>query len=187
MQSPVSPRIRRFAPIALAALCLLFAVHAALAEGVWKWVDKNGVPHYSDQPTPGAVRVDLNVQTYDSAAATIPPGARPTQPKPAAAPVPYQLIEIWKPGNDQAIVGSGGEVSVAVRVEPEVQAGHSLRLELNGARVSEPSSTATTFELKNIPRGTHTLAASVVTGAGQTLIQATPVTFHVLQPVVKRP
>lgn len=164
---------------------LLYGLGAS-AEGVWKWVDKNGVPHYSDQPVPGAVRIDLNVQTYQSSEAAIAPTSRSApQQTPAKAPVAYNVIEIWKPADDQAIIATGGQVSVSVRVEPDVQAGHSLRLELDGVRVSEPDSRTTAFDLKEIPRGTHTLSASIVNRTGETLAVSTPVKFHVIQPTVR--
>ena len=46
-----------FARIAWAAL--LFA-GAAAADQVYRWVDKNGQVHYSDQPAPNAQAVEIN-------------------------------------------------------------------------------------------------------------------------------
>jgi hypothetical protein len=172
---------------ALAALTLLSGA-TALAQQVWKWVDKNGVTHYSDQPIPGAVPVDIKLQTYSSDEATVPTTPRPTATPSATPPAQqYELIEVWKPENDLAITGTGGQLSVSVRVLPRVFPGHSVRLELDGVRVSEPNSQATDFELTEIARGTHTLSASIVTRDGQTLIQGTPVTFHMILPVVRPP
>jgi Domain of unknown function (DUF4124) len=160
----------------------------AIAATVWKWVDKNGAVHYSDQPGPGAVRVDLNVQTYDAKESKIPSN-RPITPQDSKTPVvpTYQKIEILKPVNEETFIGTGGLVSVSVQVDPGVQTGHSLRLELDGQRVSEPNSTATEFQLKEVPRGAHTLLASIVTRDGQVMIQSTAVTFFVQQQTITRP
>src|SRR5262252_10689165 len=49
-----------------------FACSVALATTVYKWVDENGVVHYSDQPHPNAEKVHVQaVQTYK--AGTAPP------------------------------------------------------------------------------------------------------------------
>ena len=64
--------------IALAALTL--AVSTAEAD-VYKTVDAQGQPHYSDQWSPGAVLIKQN-------ATRIEPGTPTDTPKPAAAPAP---------------------------------------------------------------------------------------------------
>ncbi|HTY50119.1 MAG TPA: DUF4124 domain-containing protein, partial [Steroidobacteraceae bacterium] len=47
---------------------MLAASTAAMASIVYKWVDADGVTHYSDTPVPGAVRTELGtVQTYKAA------------------------------------------------------------------------------------------------------------------------
>jgi hypothetical protein len=155
---------------------------------VWKWVDKNGVTHYSDQPTPGAKRIDLNtVQTYDSQEAAIQTSTSATPAKAAPrVPLAYEVIEIQKPVQDQSIIATGGLVQIALRVEPGVQAGHRIVIEMDGKVVSQPDSAATALDLNEVPRGSHTLTASVVTTTGEVLKQSDAVTFHVIQPSVRR-
>ena len=151
------------------------------AAEVWKWVDKNGVTHYSDQPVPGAVKINLqNAQTYKADDAAIPESTQPP-PRPSTAPTPYVSIGISAPTNEQTFTGTGGQVSVSVQLEPGLQAGDSVQLMMNGQVVSEPSSSATSFELKDVPRGTHTLLASVIGRDGQIVIQSPPVTFFMRQ------
>ncbi|HTE43041.1 MAG TPA: DUF4124 domain-containing protein [Steroidobacteraceae bacterium] len=164
---------------------------SASAQGVWKWVDKNGVTHYSDQPTPGAKRIDLNtVQTYDAQEAAIPPSTSSTSDAPAKAapraPIAYELVEIQKPVQDQSIIATGGQVQIAVRIEPGVQAGHRVKIEMDGKVISQPDSAATALDLTEVPRGAHTLTASVVTTTGEVLKQSDAVTFHVIQPTTRR-
>jgi hypothetical protein len=98
-----------------------------------------------------------------------------------ALPSTYSSIEITSPADEQTITGTGGQISVVVSVEPRLQSGDSIRLELDGLRVSEPNSTASTFELKDVPRGAHSLSASVVARDGQVLKQSAPITFFVQQ------
>ena len=56
------------------------ACSLALAATVYKWVDENGVVHYSDQPHPNAQKVQLKAaQTYkdSSPASAFAPAAAP--------------------------------------------------------------------------------------------------------------
>lgn len=168
-------------------LLMLLACSSAWSATVWKWVGSDGVVHYSDQPVPGAVQVDLNVQTYNASEAAIPTTQRSrSTPAKAAAPS-YQSIEITNPANEETIVNTGGQVSVSVTVEPGVSPGDSILLEMDGQTVSQPHSTATQFALTDVPRGAHSLVASVVSSSGQRLIQSKNVTFFVQQHSILHP
>lgn len=170
--------------IALALALIVGSSGAGYAQQVWKWVDKNGVTHYSDQPAPGAVRVDLHVQTYDSEAGAIPTTASAAKPK---APAPtYRSIRITQPANDDTVTGTNGVITVNVQVEPALQIGHGVLLTLDGQQVTEPGAT-TSFTLNDVSRGTHTLAVSVVDSNGESIISGNSVQFHMQQPVVRAP
>jgi len=59
----------------IAAVVMLLVSGLALAATVYKWVDENGVTHYSDQPHPGAQKVTVAApQTYS---APPPPAVAP--------------------------------------------------------------------------------------------------------------
>ena len=56
----------------LPLLLLLVACATANSTTVYKWVDANGVTHYSDQPHPGAEKLEITgAQTYGSHAAAV--------------------------------------------------------------------------------------------------------------------
>lgn len=170
----------------IALAVLLIGSSSALATTVWKWVDKNGVTHYSDQPVPGAVEVNVNAQTYDASEAQIPETQRSAPRTPPAQQAQYTSVEIVSPSNEQTIVGTGGAVSVSVRVTPGMRYGHVLQIHMDGQLMSEPESNATSLQLTNVPRGAHTLTASITTPEGQVLLRSAPVTFFVQQPSVLR-
>jgi hypothetical protein len=173
----------RTSPLQLIALLLAFSVATAgTTATVWKWVDKSGVTHYSDQPVPGAVQVDLlNVQTYSSDDATIPATDRQSKVRGNAASS-YATLAISAPADEETIIGTVGQVRVSVQVQPELQQGHSIRLTMDGQVVSQPNSADTSFELQEVTRGAHTLVASVISHDGQMQIQSAPVTFYIQQP-----
>ncbi len=156
--------------------CLLCTL--SLAHGdVYKWVDEAGVIHFSDQPVPGAERVTIKpVQTV-----TLPP----LPPSETAGSgnaddekqVPYTSLAIVQPAEDEAVRANNGNVSVKLDLDPSLQEGHSIALDLNGHRIA--TRTNTHFVLENVPRGTHTLQATVLDDQGRELIKANQVSFHV--------
>ncbi len=175
-------------------ILLMLAAGAALAQSqtghsVWKWVDADGIVHYSDRPVPGAERVDLKVQTYTSPKVQPPPTAAPAAPAAggqSTADEPYRNLEIWKPVNDQAIVNTAGQVEVRLRLEPGLKAGHAIWLYLDGKRVDGLAEDASDFELSGVARGTHTLQAAVADG-GKMVTLSDKVIFHVVQASTAQP
>jgi len=167
-------------------LLVLLAVPVFASQTVWKWVDANGVTHYSDRAVPGATRMEVSTGTTVGNS-TPSPSFGNASPDPVDAGPPYRDFEIWKPGNDETIANTGGQVSVNVRVEPAVQPGHTLSLYLDGRLVEGYPGNATSFELSNVARGTHSVVA-VVTNNNGSRVQETPsVTFHVRQESAAQP
>lgn len=168
-------------------IVLMLAAGVALAQTqgghtVWKWVDADGVVHYSDRPVAGAERVDLKVQTYSAPKVQSAPPAAPAAAAGgrSAADDTYRNLEIWKPANDQAIVNTAGQVEVRLRLEPGLKPGHAIWLYLDGKRVDGLAEDASDFELSGVARGTHTLQAAVADG-GRMVTLSDKVIFHVVQ------
>ena len=156
---------------------------------VWKWVDENGVTHYADRPVPGATRVEISTgQSVGSSPAspgpTVSSGATP---QPAASAPAYQTFEIWKPGNDETVPNTGGEVTVNIRLEPALRPGHFLRLYLDGRLVEGFPDDTVSFDLKDVPRGQHSLRAVIDTVGGMRLQETASVTFMVRQESIAQP
>jgi hypothetical protein len=167
-------------------LLVLLAGPALAGQTVWKWVDADGVTHYADRPVPGATRIELST---GSAVGNSTPSysSGTTTNNPVDAGPPYRNFEIWKPANDESIVNTGGQVTVNVRIEPNVQPGHTLSLYLDGRLVQGYPGDATSFELSNVPRGTHSLVAVVTDQSGSRLQETSTVSFHVHQESAAQP
>lgn len=173
------------------ALLFMLVCSAPLpaADGVWKWVDAQGVTHYSDRPVPGAVQVDIKVQAPTQSGPTPTTGATPATnntPAPPAAPV-YRTLEIWRPTRDEAIINTGGVVPVRMRVDPQLRPRHTLNVYLDGKLAQTLSAGAFDTELQNVPRGAHSVVAVVTDDAGTIVQQGQPVIFHVRQESVAQP
>ena len=166
----------------LALACLWLPSKAPLAE-IYKRVLPDGSVVYSDEPSPGAERVELP-----------PPQTIPAPPPPAAPATPragqrkteeavdYRLVKITQPGNDAQIRENSGRVEISVQVEPPLQnrAGHRLVLMMDGKEVARSNGNLH-FVLENVDRGTHELVAEIQDRKGRRLKRSRTVLFHLFR------
>lgn len=166
--------------VAIALLLPALAL-AAANPTVYRWVDKNGVVHYSDQPHAGAVKVELGapqVVTFKVPATSAVPAATST---PKAAPRHYD-VTIKSPANGTTLRPANFEVNVDVKVTPPLPRDYVLQYELDGSPLGEPTS-STRLRVKDVYRGTHHLTVTVLTPGGASMGSASS-TFYVHHPSV---
>jgi Domain of unknown function (DUF4124) len=163
------------------------ACSLAFAQSVYKWVDENGVVHYSDQPHPNAEKIHVKaVQTYKPTALDTPasgaPGAAPT----AAGGASYQGCAVVQPqdGQDFANVPS---LNIVVQTDPVLRSGDQIFVTLDGQGLNDGKATGAQFTLSPVDRGTHTLQAQVRSADGTVMCQTPTVTFNVHQPSIANP
>lgn len=169
-------------------LLLALAAPALASQTVWKWVDDKGVTHYSDRPVPGATKIELNVGSRAAPSDASSASSRPTAQEPVTPAGPaYPTFEIRRPQNDEAVINTGGVVVVDIGVEPRVLGGHILNLYLDGNRVTGYPLNTTTYELKEVPRGTHTVNAVITDTRGSPIQETAKVNFTVRQESIAKP
>jgi uncharacterized protein DUF4124 len=177
-------RAPRLTLLPLASILMLAgAAHAAT---VYKWVDEQGVIHFSDQPHPQAQEVEVKQSnTYQGAPPATPTGSNPTiDTKPQQRT--YALCELYRPENDEVFLNTS-TLTAKLRLQPSLVPGDKIYLAVDGKRVMNQSTSTTDFVLNEVERGTHVLVA-VVEDPEQKVICASPaVTFHVRQPSVQAP
>jgi hypothetical protein len=162
------------------------ACTVAVSATVYKWVDENGVTHYSDQPHENAEKVQLKApQTYTAPAVPARPAqpARQTPPKPAPS---YQSCAISEPTNDQVFTNTS-EVTAGVTVQPAVRPGDTAVVTLDGQRVPGVPASGGQFSISPVDRGTHSIQMTVQDSSGATVCTSPAVTFHVTQPSLQSP
>jgi Domain of unknown function (DUF4124) len=169
----------------LAALMALLVGVAAASTTVYKWIDEDGVVHYSDQPHPNAQKLQVEgVQTYKptdvGSQGGIPPAAVPP------ADTGYKGCSINQPTQDQTLENTD-KVLVAVSTDPGTRPGDQIFVTLDGAPVNNGAATGNSFALSSVDRGQHTLAAQVRDNTGQVLCQTPSVTFNVHQASLTNP
>jgi hypothetical protein len=150
----------------------------ASATAIYKWVDENGVTHYSDQPHPGAQKIQVQaVQTYKAPAQLLPavtPRARP----PAAHA--YSTCVVSRPSSEEMFQNTQ-TVPASVHVEPQLRAGDRVAVFLDGAPVPSDIPLDSEFALTSVYRGAHSLSVRVEDSTGAVVCQSPSVTFNVRQ------
>ena len=170
----------RFRPIfvVIALLCV-----AAAAQEAYRWVDENGVVHYSDRPSEGAEQIELPTPNVAQTRRIAPAPATRTEVKPADEPAPvYEAINIVSPAEEETLWNIEGVLNVSVSLTPAMQAGHQVRAYHNGASQIVGG---TSFQLQEVWRGEHTLQVEVLDSTGTLLIRSQPRRFYVQQNTVR--
>ncbi len=147
-------RLTRPGMAGLASLvCLgLLSVNALADNGgrttVYRWVDPQGVVHYSDQPHPNAQKLEISgAQTFSA-----PP---PSQTSSTAAPAPtrasgpeYDSCAITQP-TDQQMLMNVYRTTAVVQTSPVLRPGDQIHLFVDGKQI--PGS-GTSFSFPVVPR-----------------------------------
>jgi len=156
---------------------------AAEPQEIYRWVDKDGVVHYADQPgAPDAKRVEIaGANTYEA----MPPDFRDTTSNQPTAVPAYDSLSIVEPTQDQVFFGADASVTVAAELGGTLRLDHTLVFFLNGNRV--PAEAGAPVQLSSLARGTHFLRAAVLDPNGAPVISSQQITFHVRQPSINTP
>lgn len=168
-------------------LLALLAAPALASQTVWKWTDANGVTHYSDRSVPGAVPMVLAGGNSSSAQASSSSSPDAASRPPANAGPPYADFEIWQPAPEEVFINTGGVVPVNIRLNPTLQPGHSVFLYVDGRLLEGFPGNTLSFELKEVPRGEHSVVAAVVDSQGTRVQETTSVRFTVRQESIAQP
>jgi hypothetical protein len=174
--------MRKLAFTLMSLVCSL-----ALAQSVYKWVDENGVVHYSDQPHPNAEKIHVKaVQTYKPTALDTPVSGAPGATPAATAGASYQGCAVVQPqdGQDFANIPS---LSIVVQTDPVLHPGDQIFVTLDGQGLNDGKATGGQFTLSPVDRGTHTLQAQVRSANGTVMCQTPAVTFNVHQASIANP
>ncbi len=157
----------------------LLAALSVQAAVVYRWVDADGVVHYSDQASPGAERIVTSSPNMSNSG---PRAATPTQATRNATSggLNYAEFKITSPQSEQAFFGNDS-IGVHLNLSPALKGGQAIVWHLNGRQLDSPAD-ALSFVLPQLDRGTYSLIATITdqqTGESQS---SNSVTFFVRQP-----
>ena len=160
------------------ALSLLAALSVQAAV-IYRWVDADGVVHYSDQQTPGAERIVTSAPNTSPAGARAPANASAGPRKPSNGALNYSEIAIISPQADQTFFGSD-PIGVHLNLNPTLQAGHSIAWHMNGKQLDEQRDSVS-FTIAQLDRGTYSLMATITDQQTGESTNSNSVTFFVRQ------
>ena len=168
---------------------LFFGISALLlgggivAEEAYRWVDADGVIHYSDRPQPGADEIQLpSYQPPSGSRAPAPAnssaGRSNTPAQDAAKPFSYESLSIAAPAAEETLWNIEGVLNVSLSLSPALQSGHRVRVYFDG---TPQMVSGTSFQLDGVYRGVHNLQAEVIDQSGKLMIRSQPSRFYVQQ------
>jgi len=164
--------------------CLLAAALApsiATAARVYKSKAADGSTVFSDQPSPQAREVDINVPA--PAAPPMPASTEPSEPaskgasEPETAPVAYETLKITAPTNDAVFWFADGPVKVQTEIDPPLAKGDVLVPYLNGTPQGKGVA-GSGFALTDLDPNTYELAVAIRDANGRELKRSETVRFH---------
>lgn len=178
--------MQRFVSLRLAALGLLIvaAVAGAQTTTTYRWVDAQGVVHYSDTPQPGAQVIQLpSAQTYR---APPPPAASKAATAANDPGSPYQSCGIAEPAAEASFFAPE-TVPVTVSLAPGLRPGDQLAVTVDGAALNPAAPGGLQYQVPGPDRGAHTVSAIVRDPDGKPVCRSAPVTFYVQRPSALSP
>ena len=167
----------------------LLAASMAMADGAYRWVDEDGVVHYSDVPQEGAEIVNISEYSRATGARIGPQTSRTDddeQAEDSQQPFRYESLSVANPGPEETLWNIEGVLDVSLALTPGLQEGHQVRVYFDGG---EPTTvTGSSFQIENVYRGVHNIQAEVVDETGRLMIRSKPNRFYVQQnTVITRP
>ncbi len=167
------------------ALIAVLAAGFAAAQA-YRWVDEDGVVHFSDVPVEGAELIQLpddrnrsRPQSIDSLAVAAPTTSSTADPQVAPQPVfRYETLEVVAPAPEETLWNIEGVLNVALRVSPSVRAEDQVRVYFDG---EQRTVSGTSFQIEEVYRGVHNIQAEIVDSTGQLMIRSLPNRFYVQQ------
>jgi hypothetical protein len=149
---------------------------------VYKWVDSDGVVHFSDQPVPGAEKI-FTAGSAGAGAATRPSPDQqsPDAKKASAGALTYSQFAITSPSADQTFFGDE-LIGVHLALEPSLKADQAITWHLNGKQLDDQGPTTTQFALPHLDRGTYVIAATITDQKTGESMSTDSINFFVRQP-----
>jgi hypothetical protein len=161
---------------------------AAASQDIYRWVDKDGVVHFADQPGSDSAVLIKTVEpntmdaaeSSDAAAST---GSEEDEP-PEEDVSPYQSLSIVSPTPDQVFFGGEAVVTATAELDGTLRPDHSVVFFLNGNR---HEASGLSMEFTDLERGSYFLRASILDQAGRPVLSSQQISFHVRQPSINSP
>ena len=171
-------------PSCIALLGLVLASAAIGSEEVYRSVDKDGRPVFSDRPSEGSEPVDVrSPNTMQQLAPAAPQTPASAEGDGTEAPI-YRMLRIGNLENGGSVTNPAGNVLAEIELAPALLPGHRLQGLLDGEPTGMPSGAAWLFP--GTTRGPHSVEVQVLDGSGRLLLSSGAVNITVFRPVPRQ-
>jgi hypothetical protein len=162
-------------------------VAAAATADVYRWVDEDGVVHFSDTPVEGAEQIDVAEANRRTGASVFTPGPEAGAEQGASEPeeqepFQYEGFTIASPKAEETLWNIEGVLNVSLELSPPLQSGHRIRVYFNG---TPQMVNGMRFSIDEVWRGVHNIQAEVLDETGKMMIRTSPTRFYVQQNTVR--
>ncbi|MCW8879025.1 MAG: DUF4124 domain-containing protein [Kangiellaceae bacterium] len=147
---------------------------------IYRWVDKDGNVHYSDEPRKGAVELKMKEVPTVNMTPPVPlkdiqsPIEEQTQPFAG-----YTSAHIVSPAADGVIRNNAQTVIVELAIEPALGNGHRIRIFIDGKPIKETNQTSG-IKLEKMEFGKHTINFVILDHDGRVIFNSESNSFHLL-------
>jgi hypothetical protein len=163
----------------LLGLLLSLYVGACWSE-IYKWVDEQGLVHYSDEPEGSAKPItppEISIFKFRIPKSTSDETIDDDIPPPASEVMDYRIFEIARPSNNETFHSLPARLDVEFSLQPVLQKGHYIELSFDGQPVAGPIVSAQK-RISGFSAGSHILSARILADDGRELARTKSVLFH---------
>ena len=160
----------------------LFLLPCLCFSQVYRWIDDDGVVHFSDKPNDNAELIYLLETPKNQSSKVLPKN----QIKPSDSNQndhnkiqAYDSIRIINPSPEETLWNIEGVLSVELSVVPELFENDMISVFLDGKNVLKTNNLR--FSLKNVWRGLHNIQIEIINKSGGVVMRTAPNRFYVQQ------
>ena len=158
-------------------LCLALMCSSAQAQKVFRVVQPDGTVEFTDSPPSNRPAEEIQVRPLNATPGLAPAPTASSQTAGAPENKGYSEFRITSPADNASFWDTAGNVNVDLRLQPSLQSGDTIDLQLDGQSVGGGRSTA--IALAEVDRGTHSLQAVVKNSDGKVVARSNSVTFTI--------
>jgi len=162
------------------ALLVALANPSAWAEEVYREVNDDGVPTFSDQAMPGAEPITLRKPsiftdtTYQQSQLK-----RRSDDSLTPMKMDYSLL-VTNPPDDSVVRDNAGNLNLTISISPSVQSGHSAELLMDGTKIRDVHGNGI-IALTNVDRGTHAFNIRIIDKKGNVVTDGPSIKISILR------
>ena len=170
-------------PLYCLALLLVGANGVAGASEVYRYMDSDGVIHYSDKP-PSKEAKPVDLPPLQLVSPIVAPERTLSGAKAENDPQRVEL-SVVSPSPEQTFRGDDRQLRIQVQSERPLPEGYGLLYFLDGSPQNRSATRQMSYVLEGVERGEHLVSVAAVDAKGREVARTPPVIVHMKPPTVR--